>query len=126
MKPLSLEWVAKAEGDYVIVERELRARKSPSYDGACFHAQQCAEKYLKARLCEAGIRFDRVHDLTVLLEQVLSVEPLWESYLEDLAYLCEFAVFYRYPGESADRDKALHARALCRSFRKSAREALYL
>jgi len=126
MKPLTLEWIAKAEGDFVIVERELRARKSPSYDGACFHAQQCAEKYLKARLCEAGIRFDRVHDLPALLEQVLAVEPLWESYLSDLAYLSEFAVFYRYPGESADRDTALRARKMCRSFRTSAREVLGL
>jgi len=50
MKQLTLEWVKKAEGDYVTAQRELRARKSPNYDASCFHAQQCAEKYLKARL----------------------------------------------------------------------------
>lgn len=26
MKPITLEWVAKAEGDFAIVEREMRAR----------------------------------------------------------------------------------------------------
>jgi HEPN domain-containing protein len=53
MKPMTAEWVAKAEGDFAMVERESHARKNPNYDGVCFHAQQCAEKYLKARLCEA-------------------------------------------------------------------------
>ena len=56
MKPLTTEWVSKAEGDFAIVERETRARKNPSHDGVCFHAQPCAEKYLKARLYEAGVR----------------------------------------------------------------------
>lgn len=57
MKPITREWVDKAEGDYIAAQREVRARKNPVYDAACFHAQQCAEKYLKARLTEAGIRF---------------------------------------------------------------------
>lgn len=60
MKPLTHEWVMKAEGDFAMVEREARARKSPNYDGLCFHAQQCVEKYLKARLCEAGIEFPKL------------------------------------------------------------------
>ena len=47
MKPLSLEWIEKAEGDFHSLECEVRARKHPNYDAACFHAQQCAEKYLK-------------------------------------------------------------------------------
>jgi hypothetical protein len=34
------EWVAKAEGDYATAGRELRARRHPNYDAACFHAQQ--------------------------------------------------------------------------------------
>jgi HEPN domain-containing protein len=49
MKPLTREWVAKAEGDRVTARRELRARRRPNYDAACFHAQQCAEKYLNVR-----------------------------------------------------------------------------
>ena len=126
MKPLTAEWVRKAEGDFAILERESRARKNPSYDGACFHAQQCAEKYLKARLCEAGAHFGKVHDLPALLDQVLTLEPLWEAHRANLAYLSDFAVHFRYPGESADRATALRARALCRSFRKAARQSLRL
>lgn len=126
MKRLTAEWVAKAESDLVIVERESRARRNPSYDGICFHAQQCSEKYLKARLCEAGIRVEKVHDLGVLLERVLPVEPLWEVHRSDLAYLSDFAVNFRYPGESASRLTALRARSLCRAFRKTARQSMGL
>ena len=50
MKPITQEWIDKAEGDWATLMREYRARKNPNYDAVCFHAQQCAEKYLKARL----------------------------------------------------------------------------
>jgi HEPN domain-containing protein len=124
MKPMTREWVAKAEGDWAMVEREWRARKNPSYDGLCFHAQQCAEKYLKARLCEAGIEFAKVHDLVTLMEQALSIEPLWESYRADLAALTDYAVSFRYPGASADREAARKTRRQSKAFREAARAAL--
>jgi len=126
MKPITVEWVNKAEGDFVMVERESRARKNPSYDGICFHAQQCAEKYLKARLCDAGIEFKKIHDLEVLLDQVLEREPAWELYREDLAFLSELAVRFRYPGEMAEKEKAKDARRRCRIFRQAARTGLGL
>lgn len=69
MKPITHEWVNKAEGDFAMMERESRVRKNPNYDGVCFHAQQCAEKYLKARLDEAGIGFEKIHDLVALARQ---------------------------------------------------------
>jgi HEPN domain-containing protein len=50
MKPLTREWIDKAEGDFATARREIRIRKAPNYDAVCFHAQQCVEKYLKARL----------------------------------------------------------------------------
>ncbi len=118
--------MSKAEGDFAILERECRARRNPSYDGACFHAQQCAEKYLKARLCEADIAFSKIHDLVALLELVLDVEPEWESFHEELAFLSHFAVAFRYPGESADKASVLNARSRCRRFRRAARGALGL
>ena len=124
MRPIAAEWVAKAEGDFAILERECRARKAPSFDGACFHAQQCAEKYLKACLCEAGITFGKIHDLVALLDKVLAVEPLWESFRETLAYISGYAVSFRYPGEMADREAAIDARQRCRVFRGSARVSL--
>lgn len=126
MKPITVEWVAKAEGDFAMLERESQAPNNPNYDGICFHAQQCGEKYLKARLCEADISFTKIHDLVALLEQVLDVESEWERFRQDLAYLSDFAVSFRYPGESADKESALDALRRCRIFRAAARKALGL
>ncbi len=88
------EWVEKAEGDYRTAQRESVARP-PNYDAAAFHAQQCAEKYLKALLAEADVAFTKTHDLVDLLEKTLSVRPEWEAFREDLAYLSDFAVTVR-------------------------------
>ena len=126
MKPISREWIDKAEGDFVMMEREGRARKQRNHDGICFHAQQCAEKYLKARLTEADIDFKKTHDLMALLDYVMPEEPLWEAYRRDLAYLSEFAVSFRYPGESATREQARDAIRRCRRFRTAARQAFRL
>ena len=126
MKPMTAEWVAKAEADFATAQRESRVRNNPNYDGICFHYQQCAEKYLKARLCEAEIPFGKIHDLVTLLEQVLKVEPNWEIFREDLAYLSDFAVAFRYPGESSDKKSAIEAGRLCSFFRKTARSSLGL
>jgi HEPN domain-containing protein len=43
MKPLTTEWVEKAEGDFVTAKQERYARNSPNYDTVCFHAQQMVE-----------------------------------------------------------------------------------
>ena len=126
MNPLTAEWVAKAEGDLATLDRECRARKGPNYDSACFHAQQCAEKYLKAVLCEAGLDPPRTRDLVVLLERVLPVRRKWEPFREDLAFLTDSAISYRYPGDFADRESALDARRRCRRFRNAVRGALGL
>ena len=103
MNPLTLEWVNKAEGDFASAGRELRARKDPNYDSACFHAQQCAEKYIKARLVEANIPCRRSHDLLMLLSLILPIEPTWQSIVPQLTVLTTFAVDYRYPGMTADK-----------------------
>ncbi len=126
MRPLSLEWVGKAEGDFATALREIKSRRDPNYDAACFHAQQCAEKYLKARLTEAGKTPPRTHSLPALLDLALPVEPLWELHREALAILSAYAVEVRYPGESADREMAKEAIALVKGFRSAGRISLGL
>jgi hypothetical protein len=78
MKPLTREWIEKSEGDFATASRELKARKSPNYDAACFHAQQCVEKYFKALLQEFAIPFGKTHHLISLLELSIGVEPSME------------------------------------------------
>jgi HEPN domain-containing protein len=126
MKPLTLEWVEKAENDWASLHREIRARTKPNYDAACFFSQQCVEKYIKARLVEADIYFKKVHDLSYLLGMAMEVEPLWESYEKELRLLTDFAVEFRYPGASADLETAKLALKVCKSFRVAARFSLGL
>jgi len=109
MKPLTLEWVQKAEADYITARREYFAEELPNYDAACFHAQQCAEKYLKARLVEANIAFGKTHDLSAILLLILPIEPLWEFMRDDLGSLTDRAVEVRYPGMCADAEDAKSA-----------------
>lgn len=103
MNPLTREWIGKAEGDLATAERELRARKQPNYDAACFHAQQCAEKYLKALLQEKDLPPAKTHNLVALLDQVLSARSALELLRPDLQRLNLYAVQVRYPGEAADK-----------------------
>ncbi len=50
MKPITQEWVDKAEGDWTSAGREVAVQTDPNYDLVCFLMQQCVEKYLKGRL----------------------------------------------------------------------------
>src|SRR5690349_10582329 len=98
MKPTTQKWINKAEGDWASAQREVVVTQSPNYDLVCFLAQQCAEKYLKARLIEAGLPFRKTHDLEELLQGILPIEPTWNALLMDAQFLTSFAVDVRYPG----------------------------
>lgn len=126
MKPTTLEWIAKAEEDWNVAQMSYRARKHPSYDAAVFHAQQCAEKYLKSRLEEAGIAIPRTHDLLVLHQQALTVEPGWTVLQPMLIILNPFAVAYRYPGNLATKADAKDAVKQCREARRVIRQSFGL
>ncbi len=126
MNELTTEWVAKAEGDYATATRELRARRSPNYDAVCFHAQQVAEKYLKAFLQESGVDFPKTHNLIELLELCLPLEPAFEFQRDVLVQLDRYAVRYRYPGETAEKAEARVALDASKTVRAFVRNRLNL
>jgi HEPN domain-containing protein len=127
MMSLTQEWVDIAEEDFIATQREYRARKNPTYRWACFHAQQCAEKYLKARLQEAGISFQKTHNLTNLLNLVLTVEPTWVTLHPKLQALNTFAVDVRYPGHpTVTKQDAKQALNYCKEVRQYVRQSLGL
>jgi HEPN domain-containing protein len=124
MHPLTLEWVDKAEGDYGTLLREFLAGKN--YDAVCFHAQQCAEKYLKALLQENNIPFQRTHDLVSLLRLLTPFEPDLGDLLPASHILHVFAVNVRYPGEDADEIIAQKAIEHCDVIRSSIRKKMQI
>lgn len=126
MKPITQEWIDKAEGDWATLLREYRARKNPNYDAVCFHAQQSAEEYFKARLQEVGIRFAKTHNLANLLNDLLPIEPAWTNLRQSSMSLTVYAVKFRYPGDKADKIEAKEAVKNCRLIRKTVRQSFNL
>jgi HEPN domain-containing protein len=126
MNVLTAEWVEKAEGDFATAGREVRARHNPNYDAACFHAQQCVEKYLKAFLQERGAAVPRTHSLIDLLGLCLPLDPSFASQRDPLVLLDRYAVRYRYPGDSANKAEARQALQAVTGVRDFVRQKLGL
>jgi HEPN domain-containing protein len=113
-------WVEKAEEDFILARSALR-RKKPLITGACFHAQQCAEKYLKALLVSKKAGFPMTHDLLLLNNLCSSVGIFLEIDPKLLNALSDFAVRTRYPGEEpalSDAKEAVETTKLIRAFAK--------
>ena len=126
MKPTTTEWLAKAEGDFITAGRELRARKSPNYDAVCFHAQQCAEKYLKAVLQENERNIPKIHNLIELMLLCEEIDSSFEMLRADLVTMERFSVRTRYPGETAEKGDAQSAYVSAETTRKFIRQKLGL
>ncbi len=110
MKPLTEEWIAKAEGDLRVADSQMQGA-NPVFDVVCFLCQQAVEKYLKAWLTEQSTTFPRTHDLEALARLCLASIPELANSMHDLRYLTTFAVEVRYPGTSAqpgDAQQAAH------------------
>jgi HEPN domain-containing protein len=84
----------------------LRGQEPPVHDVVCFHAQQCAEKYLKGLMEELGLPILKTHDLDLLLPLLLLHHPSLKSLKRGTTFLSNFAVGTRYPGENASKRQA--------------------
>ena len=118
-----LDWAAKAENDLKLMRSAMR-HKEPITDGACFHAQQCAEKYLKAILVEKNKSFPKTHDLVALSELCESVGVIVPVDADRLEMLSNYAVQARYPSAVPTREDARSAIASAQSIRKFVRKIL--
>ena len=124
--PATVEWITKAEGDFATAGRELRARKSPNYDAVCFHAQQCAEKYLKAVLQENEKHIPKIHNLIELMLLCEEIDSSFEMLRSDLVVMERYSVRVRYPGEFAEKEDAQSAYAAAKTARAFIRQKLGL
>ncbi len=79
----------KAASDKLTMQATLKAG---AYDGACFHAQQAAEKYLKAFLSYHADSFPFTHNLAELTELCAGVELEFRSLRLRVAPLTTYAV----------------------------------
>lgn len=120
-----LAWAEKAEEDFALTRSALQ-RKKPLLTGACFHAQQCSEKYMKALLVSKGAEFPKTHDLLILNDLCTEAGILLEIDPKLLNSLSDFAVRTRYPGEGPTLEDAREALATAKLIRTFARTLLGL
>ncbi len=119
MNELTEEWLFKAEEDIYSADLLLHGGEAPVPDYACFHCQQCAEKYLKAYLQEHQVEFKRKHDLLPLLRLRLSLDKEFQTIKKDLLTFDRYSVIVRYPGIHIDvktAEAALKAAGRIRKF----------
>lgn len=69
----------------------------------CFHAQQAAEKYLKAFLAFHGQTIPKSHDVADLIRRCVAIDPSFAHLLEQAGALQLFGVEIRY---SPSKDEA--------------------
>jgi len=99
-----------------IIAAELIIVSDEALDTVCFHAQQAAEKALKALLALDDIVFPHTHDLAQLLELVRPAYPELADLADELADMTAFAVDARYDVQvSPDRAEAQRALAVART-----------
>ncbi len=110
---LARGWLEKAEEDMTAARVLLEGLPGP-FNAVAFHAEQAAEKLLKALLVYHRIDIPRTHDLSYLLELVADVEPDIAHRARPARDLTPHAVLHRYPGdyEPTDRDSAEHLLSL--------------
>lgn len=90
-----------AAGRDAVTLRILRQAPDAPREATLFHAQQAAEKALKAVLAGAGVIFRRTHDLLELAELARTNGLDVPVERELLARLAPYAVEFRYLGANA-------------------------
>ena len=90
------KWFRKAESDLLVIKNNMASTEIP-VDACCFHAQQAAEKYLKAYLVSKQINFPKTHDLKALLSLCITMHPFFTEINESAIRLSDYAITPRYP-----------------------------
>jgi len=103
------DWLQYARSDLEL------ARLSPPpgvlLEGLCFHAQQAAEKALKAVLIANNTNFPKTHSIRMLID-LLPPTVSKPEIVEDAAGLTDYAVISRYPGDTEPIDDEEYREAI--------------
>ena len=104
------DWLRHAKADLMLAQVPLP--QDGLYSSLCFHAQQAAEKSLKAVLVHSGIEFPRTHSIVRLID-LLPADVERTNDMIASGALTAYATAARYPAENdsldvsaRDRDRA--------------------
>lgn len=87
-------WFSQAQADMAVVRTLISAGH---YATACFHAQQAAEKALKALLFSQGERLVWGHSVRELARQCGGYDQAFTALMADAGFLDQFYIPTRYP-----------------------------
>lgn len=91
-------WLRRANSDLSLA-RLAAASEDVLREDALFHAQQCAEKAIKAVLLKLAGQFPFSHDLDLLIERLSDIAVQLPEYVLNGGDLSQYAVQTRYPGD---------------------------
>jgi len=91
------DWMRRAHSDLQLAK--ISRPPGVMLESLCFHAQQAAEKALKAVLISLRIPFAKTHSIRMLLDLFPETLPLPEG-VEEAASLTDYVVMGRYPGDT--------------------------
>lgn len=96
IRRVTTAWVERAEEDLRLARHAFTLRTAIPYRLVAYHAQQCAEKYLKAYLVSRQVEFPFTHDIAAILDLVARHAP-WAAALDEARDLTVFSTSTRYP-----------------------------
>lgn len=117
--------MCKGETDVAAAEELLHSPRR-LLQPACFHAQQAAEKYLKAFLTWHQVDCPKTHSIRQLLSLVGDVDGALAEELREAAALTVYGVEARYPSDlpEPNTSEAAQAVATARKVRDGVMRAL--
>jgi HEPN domain-containing protein len=92
------QWLNRARKDLAAGELLLKGAFE-DYENVGFHAQQAAEKFIKAFLVCHQIEFSKTHNIALLRQLVAGVDPALAKKLAGADALTPYGVEFRYPGD---------------------------
>ena len=120
-----VQWLSLADEDLNLASHALGLGAQSPYRLIAYHAQQCAEKCLKAFLVYHNVDFPYTHNIRRLME-FCAEHAEWTDTLKGAEELTPYAITARYPGEEVEitESEAKRAIDLARQVRTQVRTAL--
>lgn len=102
-------WLSNVDDDLYVMHSVLADPDAPARM-ACFLAHLVVEKSLKATLINAGLAFDKTHNLLVLHDACLAIGRFGDADRNLLAACNPWAIDGRYADDLVDADRATATR----------------
>jgi HEPN domain-containing protein len=98
------EWLRYANNDLIVAKHCFEEFSPKQTEISAYHAQQCAEKSLKAYLIYNDVDPPRVHDLKILCKMCREYDDTFSAIEILCAHLTPFGIAVRYPDEIAPNE----------------------